>query len=647
MTQRMSYSALKRRRSFHAAGDRLESRLTLSGLTLFVTSPADGGAGTLRAAIVAANANPGSTIDFRLQLVPNTINLLGPLPLITAPVKIDGTSQPGYKGTPLITVTGVAAAAPASSGFDFEHGSSGSAIQGLEITGFNTAAITVNNTANITIGGATSGQGNVISGNPGDGISLKNAGTSGVTVEGNDIGTDPSGTVAMANGIGVSIAGAMANTIGGLVAVARNVISGNTTDGIQITSSPPGPAIGPAASLNVVEGNYIGTNAAGNGVLANGGDGVNINGGATSNTIGGDVAAAQNVISGNTTAGVAIAGLGTSRETVAGNLIGTDASGQTALANGIGVSIVGTTGNTIGGLVSAARNVISGNAADGVVISGGGKGPAASLIVVEGNYIGTNAAGNGVLANGGDGININGGATSNTIGGSVAAARNVISGNTTAGVAISGLATSGETSRGQPHRHRCIGSDRTGQWNRRVHRGDDRQHDRRHSSAPPAMSSLATRPPESPFPAQGRPETSVAGNFIGTDVSGQTALGNGIGVLVSGGISTSIGGTTAGAGNVISGNFTAGIELDGNAVSGIQIVGNRIGTDPTGSFAVVRSGQSDPLQALQNAGIAVIGSQGNTIGGNTPATGNLISGNYVGVMLATISGARDSEPGAG
>ena len=95
---------------------------------------------------------------------------------------------------------------------------------------------------------------------------------------------------------------------------------------------------------------------------------------------------------------------------------------------------------------------------------------------------------------------------------------------------------------------------------------------------------------------------------------------------------------SAGAGNVISGNFTAGIEVNGSTVTDTQIMGNFIGTNSTGMSAVVRTGQSSPLQALQNAGVAIISSQGNMIGGTSLATQNVISGNYVGVNLALISG---------
>ncbi|MDR3635517.1 MAG: hypothetical protein P4L84_17060 [Isosphaeraceae bacterium] len=120
----------------------------------------------------------------------------------------------------------------------------------------------------------------------------------------------------------------------------------------------------------------------------------------------------------------------------------------------------------------------------------------------------------------------------------------------------------------------------------------------------------------------------IQNDYIGTGASGQNALGNSVGVLVGGGAGTTIGGTAAGAGNTISGNLTAGVYVSGPAASGTAIVGNRIGTNPAGTAPVVRSGVTDPLQALQNTGVVVVNSGGNSI------HGNLVSGNYVGVMLS-------------
>jgi parallel beta-helix repeat protein len=114
-------------------------------------------------------------------------------------------------------------------------------------------------------------------------------------------------------------------------------------------------------------------------------------------------------------------------------------------------------------------------------------------------------------------------------------------------------------------------------------------------------------------------------------------MANGIGVLIDSGTGITIGGTSAGAGNTVSGNLTAGIYLRGSSVSGTLIEGNEIGTDSTGTMRVARN-QANPVNALQNAGVVIVDSAGNTVGGTTAAAQNVISGNYVGVMIAAVSG---------
>ena len=123
----------------------------------------------------------------------------------------------------------------------------------------------------------------------------------------------------------------------------------------------------------------------------------------------------------------------TASSTITANLIGTNATGTAALANGNdGVNFVGTSFDTVGGTTSRAGNLISGNAYDGVEINGSG----ATGNLVAGNFIGTDTAGTAALANGNDGVEIDTSASANTIGGTTAGARNVISGNAYAGVEI-------------------------------------------------------------------------------------------------------------------------------------------------------------------------------------------------------------------
>src|SRR5262249_35092438 len=123
---------------------------------------------------------------------------------------------------------------------------------------------------------------------------------------------------------------------------------------------------------------------------------------------------------------------------VQGNLIGLDASGQAfAGATNAGVLINHSNANTIGGTTAAARDVVSGNQ-NGVNIEGG------SANLIEGNYIGTDTTGTAAIGNGagGSGVLLDN-STNNTVGGTIAAARNVISGNAGNGVDIFNPETSG------------------------------------------------------------------------------------------------------------------------------------------------------------------------------------------------------------
>ncbi len=201
-------------------------------------------------------------------------------------------------------------------------------------------------------------------------------GTSGNLVAGDQIGTDINGANALPNYDGVVIQiGATGNTVGGTTASARDVISGNSWDGVELVDG--------GVSGNVVEGDYIGVAAGGSSALGNAASGVAVLGGATGNTIGGTAAGTADVLSGNAS-GVNLGDIGTSANVVEGDFIGTDPTGSFALPNQNGVLVQnGASGNTIGGTSTAARDVISGNYGDGVHIVNG-----ATANVVEGDYIG-------------------------------------------------------------------------------------------------------------------------------------------------------------------------------------------------------------------------------------------------------------------
>ena len=182
---------------------------------------------------------------------------------------------------------------------------------------------------------------------------------------------------------------------------------------------------------NTIVGNYIGIDAAGTGAAGNGSDGILI--ASNNNLVGGTIATDQNIIPGNARDGIFISS-GNNNQ-IEGNYIGTDVTGTTALANADeGVEIAWGTGNIIGGTAAGAGNVISGNGQLGVWLYGS-NGVGANSNFVEGNFIGTDATGTVGLGNGFGGIEITA-SNANTIGGTTAAARNVISSNTGYGVTL-------------------------------------------------------------------------------------------------------------------------------------------------------------------------------------------------------------------
>ena len=414
-------------------------------------------------------------------------------------------------------------------------------------------------------------------------------GASGNLVQGNLIGTDPTGTIALGtSGPGVDIAnGSSNNTIGGTTPGAGNLISGNTsTDGVEITNS--------GTSGNLLEGNVIGLNLAGTTSLANR-VGVLISAAASGNTFG-----AGNVISGNAASGVEITGTGTTGNVVAGDYIGTDFTGTHAVPNYAGVELdSGATGNLVGtngdGVIdSLERNILSGNLFAGVWITGAGT----NNNVVAGNFIGTDVTGTASLGNGSvtifpapdyfvsGGVEISNGASNNLIGTSGQSAddageRNVISGNgpfAAEGIDIYGSGTSGNV---------------------------------------------------------------IAGNFIGTDATGATALGNGGDAIFLGhlssinwiGVNPVFGPENADQENVISGASFFGVEV--YVTTGIVVAGNLIGTNAAGSAAIPNHGGGVSLEDSSNNLVGTTGQDG----ANDPLQRNVISGNLsAGVSITTITG---------
>lgn len=402
--------------------------------------------------------------------------------------------------------------------------------------------IFVNGAAGVLIGGTLAGAGNVVSGNGGSGVIVAGPSASFVTIEGNVIGLRPGGFGALGNAsAGVFVNGSPAVVVGGIDPRARNVISGNGSAGVQI--------VGSGSAGDVVAGNLIGVDAGGETSVPNSLGGVVLNG-ASAVLIGAAVPGGGNVISGNGSVGVRIQGPQASGTLVQNNRIGLDAAGVKALPNGAdGVFLNDAAANLIGGLSPGQGNVISGNGGSGIQILGAG----AANNVVVGNLVGTDATGGKPIGNAGAGIFINGG-SANLIGFVAPAGRNVVAANGASGIVLDAGATG----------------------------------------------------------------NAIEGNYVGLDAAGEAALGNRLGgVFISNSPLNLIGGTVAGAGNVISGNLQTGVQIYNSPSVGNIVQGNIIGLDALG------------VRALGNSadGVLINNASGNAIGGPIAASGNAIAAN--------------------
>ncbi len=432
------------------------------------------------------------------------------------------------------------------------------------------------------VGGAGAGEGNLISGNTNYGIWISSAGTTGNQVLGNLIGTDISGIAPVPNYDGVLISESTDNQIGGTAAGAGNLISGNEYVGIWLEYL--------AAPGNTVAGNRIGTDLTGIKAVPNYSGIITIK--ASNNLIGGTESGAGNLISGNTQEGLHIESNST-LNSVLGNTIGTDVTGEVAIPNAVwGIFIgFGASNNTIGGSAPGGGNLISGNGDTGIHVqneeSVGNR--------ILGNRIGTNRTGSNSLPNDNGVLVIL--AQETIIGGADTSTPwlcdgpcNLVSGNDVFGVAIQG------TSAG------TLQQTRPGRTDRLVEDGQGNQ---------------------------------VLGNFIGTDLAGTSALPNAAGVDLSfSATGNLIGGSNLlGEGNLIGGNQRDGIVVRHPLTGDNQISGNRIGTTADGGTALPNS---------ENGVWITEGASGNTVGGEGGGLGNLISGQatdplYFGVLISTSS----------
>lgn len=574
---------------------------------------------SLRAAIQEANARPG--IDLITFDIPggglHTIAPTSELPDITEQVAIDATSQPGYAdNAPVVELSG--AQAGAANGFNVKAG--GTRIAGFIINRFSKNGVT----------------------DKGSGIFARD--TSSLRVQACFIGTDAAGTAAAPNEVGgVALVNTTDSTIGGQSPANGNLISGNGSGegaGIGVAIASEGAV---TQGDNNVFGNRIGVDRTGANVLANKSTGVFVLL-STHNTIGAETdtpgVAPGNVIAGNDpNAGVGISLTGAKHNTIAGNLIGTDATGTKGFGNKYGVILsVESTNNTIGGFSLLARNVISGNKA-GVDLFG----TTINENYILGNYVGTDITGQAIVPIKGvpdlpqqfSGIIIEGGSR-NRIGGSPNGFRgNVVAGNSAAQISILntdakdnevtgnyvGLFADGATSPTYDSREIglwIVGATKTvigggGNGVANVISGN-------------GLGVLITNPTNH-LNAQNQ----LLYNYIGTNSSGTAALPNsfGGGVLITKSSDNQI------EGNVISGN---------NGAAGVSLVNKVSAQDTAADTAETKNNvlvynyigtNANANAALSNANAGVFigpGANQNLIG--KPGEENIISGNNgYGIML--------------
>jgi parallel beta-helix repeat protein len=578
-----------------------------------------------------------------------------------------------------------------------------------------------------TIGDPAHGSvGNLFSGNGGDGISILGVGSSGSAVYASQIGTDRLGSIGLGNlGSGIRIDGAISVTIGAGSASLRNVIAANQGPGVLVQAtrgavagtSIVGNLIGSTTAAGAPLGNSVGIVLAGVGGTTVGGTdpgtgnsisnnrigGIELFGGSTSTLIrgnlidrngygialhgatgtqiGGNVTAAQNTLTSNGGDGIILEGINTSGNFISGNHVGVDAAGTVGHGNAAaGIRLRNAPANTIGGLAPGTGNLISGNGGDGLALEGqvatgnliagnfvgldlngdrlGNAGDGIALLDAPGNTIGspTSAPGNVVSGNAGIGIALRGvgatgnrivqnkigtnpagsgavpnaegivlsGASGNTIGGPGSSDANLISGNRDAGIQLL-LGTRGTTIQGN-----TIGLDATGQAI--LANGNDgivvsNSGGNLIGGPGPGMRNLISGNGSVGLMLTGIGSSSniIAGNWIGPDSTGTLGRGNGdIGILIDNAAGNTIGGLAPGSGNTISANGQIGLELAGLGATGTLIAGNRIGTT------------SDGTRPLGNGsdGIFLNGSPGNQIGGTAPGSLNLVSGNVsTGIQL--------------
>lgn len=384
-----------------------------------VTTLADAGPGSLRAAIEAGNAASGAfTITFA---VAGRVSLATALPEIRNAITIDGTSAPGYAGAPVVQIDN-----NGNAGLNYTEAARTSVLTGVSVTGASGAGVTIS--------------------------------TSVMSVLGNYVGLAPDGSVAGNGGDGILLtAGSTDNQIGAngaqVSGAYSNVISANSGSGIRLVGS----------SDNVIQANRIGTDPTGTTAAPNGADGMTLRR-SKSNLIGGtaftDTATGQtnnptgskgtvppvfvvpplgNLVSGNAGHGIRISQK-SGRNTLNGNFIGTTADGDSALGNsGNGVLVEDSNRTTLQGCKFTNEpfvyyNILSGNGRNGLRVHD------SDDTTVQANFFGVGANNTALLGNEHNGILVDGDSADTQVGG-VIPLGNVSAANGANGVAVKGKAS--------------------------------------------------------------------------------------------------------------------------------------------------------------------------------------------------------------
>ncbi len=395
---------------------------------------------------------------------------------------------------------------------------------------------------------------------------------------------------------------------------------GSTVRGLIVNRSPR-YGISVPSSKNLVQGNYIGTDASGSAASANN-FGVVVTGNA--NTIGGVETGEGNVISGNGGAGVYL--FGGSANAVTGNLIGLNTLGGSAVPNLRGVRVDGGTGHTIGGATVGAGNTISGNGVTGTStedLAGVYVHNAASGLIIAGNTIGLGTDRTTAIANSKNAIFITG-SSNVTVGGATSASRNVIAGNASHGVYVNSNAAAGVTVRnnwiglaGDGTTPRGNGTDGVVCWGGAS------------DNCNVSDNVIAQSGRYGIWLGTGAGHV-VKGNFVGTDAAGLLARPNNGGIYVSGGAAVSIGGTTAADRNVVSANNSFGLRIEG--AGAVTVQGNSIGSNSASTATLANNGP----------GVSIVSASNVVVGGSTTGSGNLITANTGGGVIVSGSSTANA-----